>query len=96
MKRQGKIDTVAFFWALILGFGTGVHRTLAELRRSYESTTGTKLVPSSFYDRFTSQLCRFLKQAVAHVCPVHGRAVREAQWEAGQLQWTWLSQTAPW
>jgi hypothetical protein len=68
IKRVRKVDVVAFFWTLVLGFGTGVHRTLAELRRSFESSTGIYLVPSAFYKRFTPQLCAFLKQTVAHAC----------------------------
>jgi IS4 transposase len=68
LKRQRKVDVVAFFWTLVLGFGTGLHRTLAELRRAYEASTGTMLVPSAFYDRFQPELCRFLRGAVAHAC----------------------------
>lgn len=68
VKRKSKIDIVAFFWTLILGFGTGNHRSLADLRRALESSTGVHVVASSFYDRFTVELCKFLKRAVAHVC----------------------------
>lgn len=68
VRRRGKIDIVAFFWNLVLGFGTGTNRSLAELRRSFEISTGVDLVPSSFYDRFTPALCKFLKTAVSHVC----------------------------
>ena len=68
LQRKRKVDVVAFFWTIVLGFGTGVHRTIAEMRRLFESNTGVKLVVSSFYDRFTPQLCRFLKEAVAYAC----------------------------
>lgn len=68
IKRRKKVDVVAFFWTLVLGFGTGSCRTIAELRRNFGSTTGCKLVPSSFYDRFTPALCEFLKRAVGHAC----------------------------
>lgn len=49
--EKRKVDVAAFFWTLVLGFGTGV-----------------KLVVSSFYDRFTPQLCRFSKESVAYAC----------------------------
>lgn len=68
VKRRKKVDIVAFFWTLVLGFGTGSCRTIAELRRSFGSATGTWLVPSSFYDRFSPALCEFLKRAVGHAC----------------------------
>lgn len=68
VKRRNKVDIVAFFWTLVLGFGTGTHRSLAELRRSFESSTGVEIVPSTFYDRFTPTLCIFLKRTVARVC----------------------------
>lgn len=68
VKRRSKVDIVAFFWTLVLGFGTGTYRSLAELRRSFESSTGVEIVPSTFYDRFTPTLCLFLKKAVARAC----------------------------
>jgi hypothetical protein len=36
VKRQRKVDPVTLFWVLVLGFGVGVQRTLASLRRAYE------------------------------------------------------------
>lgn len=68
VRRNKKVDVVAFFWTLVLGFGTGACRSLAEMRRNFESSTGTHLVPSSFYDRFTPALCKFLKSAVSKAC----------------------------
>lgn len=68
VKRRSKVDIVAFFWTLVLGFGTGTFRSLAELRRSFESSAGVEIVPSTFYDRFTPTLCLFLKKAVARAC----------------------------
>lgn len=64
--RQRKVKAVAFFWTLVLGFGTGSARTISGLRRAYQRSTGTKLVPSSFYDRFNARLVAFLKTAVEH------------------------------
>ena len=45
-------------WRVLLGFGTGRERTLAGVRRTYERVTGKSLVPSSFYDRFTTERAR--------------------------------------
>src|SRR5689334_13624681 len=55
-QRRRKVKLSALFWTLVLGFGTGRERTLAGLRRAYERATGTTLVASAFYDRFTPQL----------------------------------------
>ena len=66
VKRQRKVKPVAFFWTLVLGFGVGSARKISGLRRGYQRSTGTSLVPSSFYDRFNSHLVAFLKGAIEH------------------------------
>ena len=33
IQRRRKVDPVAFFWALVLGFGAGAEKSLASLRR---------------------------------------------------------------
>ena len=66
VTRKRKIDPVAFFWTLVLGFGQGRMRQISTLRRFYQSTTGCMLEESSFYYRFNLPLVKFLKQAVAH------------------------------
>ena len=66
IKRNRKIDPVALFWVLVLGFGVGVQRTLASLRRAYETISAKSIVPSAFYDRFSPQLVAFLKECVSH------------------------------
>ena len=66
IKRNRKIDPVALFWVLVLGFGVGVERTLASLRRAYETASAKSIVPSSFYDRFSPQLVAFLKECLTH------------------------------
>lgn len=78
MQRRRKVDPLAMLWTLALGFGTGGERTLAGLRRVYQRTTGTSLVPSAFYDRFTPALVRFLRRIVGELsrrlaehAPVH-------------------------
>lgn len=65
-RRERKIGIVAFFWTLVLGFGSGETRTLSGLRRSFAQATGTHVVASAFYDRFTPQLSRFLRRVVEH------------------------------
>jgi IS4 transposase len=67
VQRERKIGITAFFWTLVLGFGTGKERTLSGLRRSFERTTGTRVVPSAFYDRFHPRLVLFLRRIVAYV-----------------------------
>lgn len=66
VQRNRKIDPVTFFWVVVLGFGVGVQRTLASLRRAYETASAETLVPSSFYDRFNNGLIAFLKECLAH------------------------------
>jgi IS4 transposase len=66
VQRKRKIDPVTFFWVVVLGFGVGMQRTLASLRRAYETASAETLVPSSFYDRFNNGLVAFLKECLAH------------------------------
>lgn len=68
VKRSRKVDIVQFFWALVTGFGVHHERTLASLRRAFELASGVTIVPSAFYDRFTPELCDFLKEAVSKAC----------------------------
>jgi len=67
VQRERKIDIVAFVWTLVLGFAVGTERTLAGLRRAFEKTTGVRVVPSAFYDRFSAGLVRLMKRLVAEV-----------------------------
>jgi len=62
VKRRRKVDIVAMFWTLVLGYGVGKTRTLAELRRAYENRTKTGIEESSFYDRFTPALAKLMKR----------------------------------
>lgn len=64
VQRDRKVDLVALFWTLVLGFGIGKDRKIADLRRSYIAATGQRLCPSAFYDRFTRAFVEFLRQAV--------------------------------
>ena len=67
VQRRRKVDPLALLWTLALGFSTGGERTLAGLRRVYQRVTGTSLVPSAFYDRFTPELVGFLRRVVGEV-----------------------------
>lgn len=67
VKRRRKVDPAKFFWTLVLGFATGGQRQIAGMRRAYEVSTGDSLVPSSFYDRFSPVLTKFLKAILAYV-----------------------------
>lgn len=62
--RRRKVDVVAFFWTLVLGFGVSKERTLAGLRRTYENRTSTKIEESSFYDRLTPAVAKWLRGIV--------------------------------
>ena len=66
VQRQRKVDPFILFWVLVLGFGAGVQRTLASLRRAYEKESSEELVASAFYNRFTEGLYKFLKECLAH------------------------------
>jgi putative transposase len=66
LKRKRKLDVIAFFWTLVLGFGAGTRRDVSSLRRAYERVTGRTWAPSSFYDRFNPELVKFLKAALEH------------------------------
>jgi len=64
VQRRRKVEPMALFWTIVLGFGAGPQRTLAGLRRAYERSTGATLVPSAFYDRFTKSLPVFFRYVV--------------------------------
>ena len=61
VRRRRKVDASAMLWTVLLGFGTGRERTLAGLRRTDERVTGKSLVPSSYYDRFSTELARMFR-----------------------------------
>jgi len=43
------VTPAAFFWSVVLGFGTGHRRSIAAPRKFFAATTGVALVPSSSY-----------------------------------------------
>jgi IS4 transposase len=65
--RSRKIEPPAFLWTLVFGFAFGGERTLAALRRAYETATRKSLVPSAFRDRFDASLVRYVQAAVGLV-----------------------------
>jgi len=65
IERKRKIEIVPLFWTLVLGFGVGAVRRIVELRRAYARQTHETLASSSFHDRFTPQLVKFLKACLA-------------------------------
>jgi putative transposase len=67
IQRERKISPVLMFWSLTLGFGVQLQRTLASLRRLYEEKGEVHISSSSFYDRFTPELVKFI-----HACVLHG------------------------
>jgi len=70
VQRLRKVDPVALFWTVVLGFGVGRTRTLAGLRRGYEKSTGQSIEESSFYGRFSAGFAKMLKLAVAEALQV--------------------------
>lgn len=66
IKRERKIDPVAMFWVLVLSFGVKLQRTLVSLKRQYEKNKKTNISESSWYERFTPELVKFLKLCVIH------------------------------
>ena len=59
--RKRKVDPVELFWSLVLGLDGPRLRRIADLRRSFEKASGVRLSASSFYNRFTPALTRFLR-----------------------------------
>ena len=66
LRRRRKVSPFALFWTVVVGFGCGRERNLAGLRRAYQRETRTRLVPSSFYDRFTPAFGMLLRRALEH------------------------------
>jgi IS4 transposase len=65
VRRRRKVAPAHLFWTLVLGFAVGHQRSLASLRRFFGASTGVRVVPSAFYDRFTAATVRFLRRGLA-------------------------------
>lgn len=67
VQRGRKVVAKEFLWSLVLGFGTGEERTLAGLYRAYLRVARQAISMSSFYERFTPSLVKFLQGILGHV-----------------------------
>jgi putative transposase len=65
--RNRIINPLVMFWTLTLGFGVQHERSFASLQRLYEDKAKVHLSRSSFYERFTPKLVKFI-----HACVLHG------------------------
>jgi IS4 transposase len=65
--RNRIINPLVMFWTLTFGFGVQHDRSFAYLQRLYENKAKIKLSRSSFQDRFTPELVKFV-----HACVLHG------------------------
>ena len=65
--RNRIINPLVMFWTLTFGFGVQHDRSFANLQRLYENKAKIKLSRSSFQDRFTPKLVKFV-----HACVLHG------------------------
>lgn len=66
IKRERKIDPVIMFWTLAIGYGTFLQRTLAGLKRNYESASNLILSDSSLVLSLYPELVTFLCECVSH------------------------------
>lgn len=65
LKRKRRFDPYCMLWALVLGFGITLERTLAGAKRQYREITDTELSYSTWYEKFTPELVKFLRSCVA-------------------------------
>ena len=66
IERERKIDPVIMFWTLAIGYGSQLYRTIVELKRVYEVRGKVSISDSSWHDRFTPELVKFLRECVIH------------------------------
>ena len=66
VRRFVKVDIVVFFWTVLLGPPAGAFASLASLQRRFELAAKLKLATSSFLDRFSQPLVRFLTACLDH------------------------------
>ena len=60
VRRFVKVDIGVFFWTVLLGPPAGAFATLASMQRRFETVAATKQATSSFLDRFSPALVKFL------------------------------------
>ncbi len=66
IRRERKVNPIAFLWTLVLDFGVELRRHLEELRAGYTERAHLTLSYPGFYLRFTPELPRFLKRCLEH------------------------------
>lgn len=66
VRRFVKVDVVIFFWTVLLGPPAGAFVSLASLQRRFEVAAAIRLARSSFLDRFSKPLVRFLEACLDH------------------------------
>ncbi|MFA7375292.1 MAG: IS4 family transposase, partial [Methanothrix soehngenii] len=66
IERERTIDPVIMFWTLAIGYGSQLYRTITELKRVYEVRGKVSISDSSWHDRFTPELVKFLRECVIH------------------------------
>ena len=86
VRRLRKVDPVDLFWVVVLSFGSGGERTIADLRRSYERVTGQDVSTSSFYNRFTPAFTGFLQAVFAQGLEKLSRCTQGAAAVLGEIR----------
>jgi IS4 transposase len=68
VERRRKLDAVALFWSLTLGFAVGEDRSLEAFRQSYLQFVGGELslTYASFHGWFGASLTAFLREILDH------------------------------
>ncbi|MGQ0535229.1 MAG: IS4 family transposase [Methanobacteriota archaeon] len=66
VKRLRSFNPVLLFWILVLQAGVHLQNSLEALRRGYNAQADEPLAHSSFYERFTPELVKFLYRCVLH------------------------------
>ncbi len=64
VERNRDLQAPPLVWSLVFGFTAGESRSLADFRRSYNSTADNTLCPSGFYQRLTPTLAEYLRDLV--------------------------------
>jgi len=75
IQRQRKLDSVVFFWTLIMQFGVNHMRSLRGMHRSYNASAVSTMEFSSFLERFTPNLEGFLHRCVLHAIEFQAKDV---------------------
>lgn len=66
--RDRNLDVRVLVWTLIIGLAVGGEaRSISGYRCTYNGATAQNLVASSFYDRFTTQIERLLRDLLDSV-----------------------------